>query len=48
MTKLPFSFEIAISELHASGNKCRKTSPNNPPTAKLNKILSDFDSAAVN
>lgn len=35
------------SELQASGNKCKNTSPSNPPTAKLNNTLSDFDSAAA-
>lgn len=44
---LPFSLLIAMSLLHASGNRWRNTSPNNPPTAKLSSIFSDFDSAAA-
>ena len=36
----------SASLLHASGNKCRNTSPSRPPTAKLNSTFNDFDSAA--
>jgi hypothetical protein len=37
-----------MSYSHASGSKCRKTSPSNPPTAKLRRVFRNFDSAAEN
>lgn len=30
----------AVAGPYASGNKCRNTSPSNPPTAKLNRSFS--------
>lgn len=42
---LPF-VDCDKSELQACGSKFKKTSPSKPPTAKLSKIRSDFDSAA--
>lgn len=44
---LPF-VDCDKSELQACGSKFKNTSPSKPPTAKLNKIFSDFDSAAEN
>lgn len=36
----------SLSPSQASGKRCKNTSPNRPPTAKLNKTLRNFDSPA--
>jgi hypothetical protein len=42
----PSELLFFMSLSHASGNKWRNTSPRRPPTAKLKRVLRNFDSAA--